>query len=163
MKMGFLESARRGGSETSSSAVSLGKTKFDHFQRSRKFSAPAAPKFIITAERSCQLSPSPPTPFGGALLTPLPQLKTRLPLHRRVWCDMGGGAKSAAPCGHGPSDAQPGHSLALPEGAGAEWQPGLLRLTHPRTPEIFLRKKMKCIKGPQNWRSILGTQTFFGL
>ena len=49
---------------------------------------------------------------------------------------------------------------------GAEWQPGLLSLTppptHPPTDirNLFLREKMKFIKGAQNQRSNRGTQTF---
>ena len=51
-----------------------------------------------------------------------------------------------------------GHGLPLPfpEGGGAEWQPGLLRLTHPpnHIRKIFFSRKMKLIKGARNWRSI---------
>ena len=46
MKMGFLESARRGGSEKSSFAIHLVK-KIDHFQCPKKISAPSA-QFIVT-------------------------------------------------------------------------------------------------------------------
>ena len=48
------------------------------------------------------------------------------------------------------------------QGGGRSWQPGLLRLTHPPSHiRRFLRKKLKFIQRAQNWRSILGTQTFF--
>ena len=49
---------------------------------------------------------------------------------------------------------QSGQGLALP--GVTEWQPGLLRLTHSptHTRNIFLRKKMKFIKGARNWGSI---------
>ena len=47
MKMGFLESARRGGPEKSSFARYLVK-KIEYFQCSKTFSVPLAPKFIIT-------------------------------------------------------------------------------------------------------------------
>ena len=48
---------------------------------------------------------------------------------------------------------------------GAEWQPGLLRLTHPPThpptPEKFSsRTQMKFIKGTRNWKSIRYTNFF---
>ena len=48
-KTGFLESARRGGSEKSSFAMYLLGGKIDHFQWSKKLSAPSASDFIITA------------------------------------------------------------------------------------------------------------------
>ena len=48
MKMVFLESERRGGSEKSSFAIYLVKKKIDQFKCSKKISAPLAPEFIIT-------------------------------------------------------------------------------------------------------------------
>ena len=43
--------------------------------------------------------------------------------------------------------------------------PGILTvpLTHPPTHirKLFLRKKLKFIKGARTWRLVLGTQTFF--
>ena len=48
MKRVFLESARRGGSERSSFAMYLVKQKIEHFQCSKRFSAPSAPELIIT-------------------------------------------------------------------------------------------------------------------
>ena len=53
MKMGLLESGRRGGSEKSSSAMHLVGGGIDHFQWSKKLSVPSAPDFIITDEWSC--------------------------------------------------------------------------------------------------------------
>ena len=44
-------------------------------------------------------------------------------------------------------------------GGGEAWAPPLDPPTHPHQ-KIFLRKKMKFIKGARNWRSSLGTQTF---
>ena len=73
-----------------------------------------------------------------------------MPLLYNVW-RMGVGA------GHGLQ----GPLYRYPGGLGAEWRPGLLRLTPPPTHirKRFLGKKIKFIKGARNWRWILGTQT----
>ena len=74
MKMGFLESERRGGSEKSSFAMYL--VNIDHYQ-------------------CCQLSPfpePPPPQLWGALLNappPPPEMKTRLPLQGQPYLIMG--------------------------------------------------------------------------
>ena len=56
----------------------------------------------------------------------------------------------------------PGLCLVILGGGGQIGPPGFW-LTHPPTHirKLFLRKKMKFIKGARTWRSILGTQTFF--
>ena len=77
--MGFVESARRGGSgKRSSFAMYSVETKCDYFQCSKKCSAPSAPEFIITASWSFRLSsfPEPLLQFWGALLTPRPPVIT---------------------------------------------------------------------------------------
>ena len=60
-----------------------------------------------------------------------------------------------------------GHRQAVaegPRGRGGVWGPGQPRPTPPPTTnirKIFLRQKMKFIKGAGNLRPIFGTQTFF--
>ena len=63
-----------------------------------------------------------------------------------------------------------GGSLARPRltvrylgGGGAEWQPGLLRLTHPptHTRKVFLSKELTFIKGARNCRSTWRYTNFF--
>ena len=67
LKMGSLESARRGGSEKTSFAMDLVKKKLDHFQQSKKFSAPS----VMNGPVNDALSPTPaPQSLGGSIDTP---------------------------------------------------------------------------------------------
>ena len=81
---------------------------------------------------------------------------TRLPGH-------GGRCSNSHPpfVGAGVAPAQATAYRYRGRGGGAEWQPGLLRLSHPPThahQTAFLRRQMKSIRGARTRRSMLGRQ-----
>ena len=72
-----------------------------------------------------------------------------------------GGDEASA--GTGGGGGRHGHRLLLKDpGGGAPWPAPGDAPTHPHE-KIFLRYKMKFIKGARNLRRISGTQNFFGL
>ena len=72
MKMGFLNGVE-GPVRIVIMCHVFGDRKSDHFQCSKKFSAPLALEFVLTYQWSCQLSPFPEPPvFGGSISPPPP-------------------------------------------------------------------------------------------
>ena len=106
--MGFLESARRGGSEKNIICHAFGEKEIDHFQCSQNF----RPEFIISEKWFCQLSPLPephlPTPVLGGSLDPRPpKLENSTPPNRlvplhRSYAPLNGTGSSRPQCGNVP-------------------------------------------------------------
>ena len=107
MKMGFLESACRVGSEKSSVVMYLVKF-FDHFQCSKKFFGACGAQvhnkcLMVLSIEPFSRTPPPPVLRGSIDAPPLPEVKNRVPLQEwdpslmlppQLAAQLGGGGRS---------------------------------------------------------------------